>query len=138
MPPRRLPVAIRDRVKHELDAMCKNGIIEPVNEPSPWVSALLVLKMRNETLRICIDPKHLNAALKRSVYYMPTIEDVLPQLNKAKVFSTVDATQGFNHLCLDAESTALITFETPFGRYRWIRLCFGISPAPEIFQARMH
>jgi hypothetical protein len=44
MPPRRLPVAIRDSVKHELDAMCKNGIIEPVNEPSPWVSALLVLQ----------------------------------------------------------------------------------------------
>jgi hypothetical protein len=138
MPPRRLPVAIRDRVKHEVDAMCKNGIIEPVNEPSPWVSALLVLQKRNGTLRICIDPKHLNAALKRSVYYMPTIADVLPQLNKAKVFSTVDATQGFNHLCLDAESAALTTFETPFGRYRWLRLCFGISPAPENFQARMH
>jgi len=69
---------------------------------------------------------------------MPTIEDILPQLSKAKVFSTVDATKGFNHLCLDDESAALTTFETPFGRHRWRRLCFGISPAPEIFQARMH
>jgi len=46
--------------------------------------------------------------------------------------------QAFNHLCLDRESAALTTFETPFGRYRWKRLCFGITPAPEIFQAKMH
>ena len=138
MPPRRLPIPIKDEVKRELDEMCKNDIIEPVTCPSPWVSALLVVHKPNGKLRICIDPKYLNAALKRSVYVMPTIEDVLPQLSKAKVYSTVDATKGFNHLCLDEESAALTTFETPFGRYRWRRLCFGISPAPEIFQARMH
>ena len=138
MAPRRLPIPIKDEVKRELDEMCKNGIIEPVTHASPWVSALLVVHKPNDKLRICIDPKYLNAALKRSVYMMPTIEDILPQLSKAKVFSTADATHGFNHLCLDDESAELTTFETPFGRYRWKRLCFGISPAPEIFQARMH
>ena len=71
------------------------------------------------------------------MYTMPTIEDILPHLSKAKVFCTVDATKGFNHLCLDDESAALMTFKTPFGHYRWRRLCFGIL-APEIFQARMH
>jgi len=82
----------------------------------------------------------LNAALKRSacVYMMPTIDDILPELTKARVFSTVDVAQAFNHLCLDRESAALTTFETPFGRYRWKRLCFGITPAPEVFQAKMH
>ena len=44
----------------------------------------------------------------------------------------------FWHLKLDDASSRLTTFETPFGRYRWLRLPFGISPAPEIFQARMH
>ena len=56
----------------------------------------------------------------------------------SRVFSTVDVAQAFNHLCLDRESAALTTFEMPFGRYRWKRLCFGITPAPEIFQAKMH
>lgn len=138
LPPRRLPIAIKDRVKAELDEMCRNGIIEPVNEPSSWISALLVVHKPNNKLRIAIDPRPLNLALKRCHYPMPTIDDVLPLLTKAKVFSTVDVTQGFNHLRLDRESAALTTFQTPFGRYRWLRLATGISPAPELFQRKMH
>ena len=138
MPPRRLPLPLKERVKQELDELCKNDIIEPVTQPSEWVSPLFVVHKPNGRLRICIDPKHLNAALKRSVYMMPTIDDILPELTKARVFSTVDVAQAFNHLCLDRESAALTTFETPFGRYRWKRLCFGIITAPEIFQAKMH
>ena len=96
--------------------MCRNGIIEPVSEASPWVSALLVITKPNGRLRICLDPRSLNKALKRSVYAMPTVDDILPQLAKAQVFSIVDATQGFTHVKFDKESSALITFETPFSR----------------------
>lgn len=55
MPPRRLPVPIRDEVKRELDAMCRDGIIEPVTGPSTWVSALLVVRKPNGKIRICIE-----------------------------------------------------------------------------------
>jgi len=58
MPPRRLSVPIKDRVKKELDLLCKQGIIEPVIAPIPWVSALVVVNKPNGDLRICIDPKH--------------------------------------------------------------------------------
>lgn len=138
MPPRRLPVPIKQAVKQELDAMCRHGIIEPVTEPSTWISALLVVRKPNGKIRICIDPKPLNKALKRSHYPMPTIQDVLPLLTKAKVFSTVDAKQGFWNVKLDKPSSALTCFETPWGRYRWLRMCFGISPAPELFMSKMH
>ena len=139
MPLRRLPIGVRDKVATELQRMEENGIIESVTEPSSWVSALLVVtKANGNGIRICIDPKPLNKALKRAHYRMPTIDDILPQLSGAKIFSTVDAKDGFWHLKLDQESSRLTTFETPFGRYRWRRLPFGISPAPEIFQARMH
>jgi hypothetical protein len=138
MPLRRLPIPIKDKVQCELQQMCQDGIIEPVSEPSPWISALLVVAKPDGRVRICIDPKPLNKALKRSHYPMQTIEDVLPQLANAKVFSTVDAKNGFWALKLDKESSKLTTFETPFGRYRWLRLPFGVSPAPELFQARMH
>ena len=138
MPQRKLPVAIRDRVKEELDRLCRDDIIEPVTEPTAWISALLVVVKPNNKLRICIDPKPLNKALKRQHYPTMTIDDVLPQLTKAKVYSSIDTTQGFHHLPLDKESSYLTTFATPFGRYRWKRLCFGISPAPEIWQAKMN
>jgi len=69
---------------------------------------------------------------------MPTIEDVLPQLVSAKVFSTVDAKDGFGHIKLDDASKRLTIFETSFGQYRRLRLPFVISPATDTFQARMH
>ena len=69
---------------------------------------------------------------------MPTIEDILPQLSGVKVMSSVDCKEGFFHLKLDNESSFLTTTETPFGRIRWLRLPFGISPAPELFQYRLH
>jgi len=69
-------------------------------------------------IRICIDPKSLNKALLRDHYPLPTIDDVLPKLANAKVFSTVDAKNAFWHLALDEESSKLTTFETPFGKFR--------------------
>ena len=137
MPLRRLPIAIKDKVKAELDELTRNDIIAPVNEPSEWISALLVVAKPNG-VRICIDPKlTLNKALLRNHHLMPTLDDILPDLTKAKCFSSVDAAHAFWHVELDDESSRLTVFETPFGRYRWKRLCFGISVAPEEFQSRL-
>ena len=65
------------------------------------------------------------------------IDDLLPLLANAKVFSVVDAKNGFWHVQLDSESSLLTTFSTPWGRFRWTRSPFGISPAPEEFQRRL-
>ena len=65
------------------------------------------------------------------------IDDLLPLPAKANVFSVVDARNGFWHVQLDNESSFLTTFGTPWGRFRWTRMPFGISPAPEEFQRRL-
>jgi len=93
-----------------------------VREPSAWISALLVVTKANGDIRICIDPKPLNKELLRDHYPMPTIDDVLPQLANAKDFTTVDTRNTFWHLALDEESSKLSTFETPFDKFRWLRL----------------
>src|SRR6267154_2273273 len=59
MPLRKLPVPIKDKVKLELESMIEQGIIEPVKDPSDWISAVLVVAKANGKLRICIDPKPL-------------------------------------------------------------------------------
>ena len=135
--PRRVAVAIKQELKQKLDELEKKKIIAKVTEPTDWMSSLLVVKKPNK-LRVSLDPKPLNKALKRSNYMMPTIEDVLPKLTKARVFSVLDAKDGFWQIKLTEESSYLTTFGSCFGRYRWLRCPFGISVAPEEFQRRQH
>ena len=108
-----------------------------VIEPTDWISSQVVVRKGNK-LRLCIDPRDLNKALKRSHYPMPTIEEVLPELSKAKIFSVADAKNGFWQIKLDEPSSYLTTFWTPFGRYRWLRMPFGLATAPEEYQRRQH
>lgn len=87
---------------------------------------MVVVWKPNGNMRICLDPKDLNKVLKRSHYPLPTIEDILPDLSRAKVFSTFDVKNGVWHIELDYESSKLTTFNTPFGRYHWLCLSFGL------------
>ncbi|KAK3730127.1 hypothetical protein QZH41_004833 [Actinostola sp. cb2023] len=137
MPPRRVPVAVKGKLKAELDRLTKRKVISPVEEPTDWVSSMIAVMKPNGTVRLCIDPQHLNQALKRCHYPLPIIEELLPELTKARVFSKADLKEGFLQVQLDEESSKLTTFQTPWGRYRWHRLPFGIAPAPEIFQIKL-
>ena len=85
-------------------------------------------------IRICLDPRDLNKALKRPKYQMPTLEELLPKLGKAKVLSTLDAKDGFYQIALDKQSSMKTAFRTPYGRYCYKRMPFGISVAPEEFE----
>ena len=104
--------------------------------PTEWISSMVVVAKPNK-IRICLDPKDLNKAVLRPKYQMPTLEEILPKLNGAKVFTTLDAKDGFHQIGLDEESSKLTTFWTPFGRYRYLRLPFGISVAPEEFECKL-
>ena len=137
-PPRKLPIALQEAVKSELDAMVEKKVIAPVTEPTPWVSSMVVVQKKNNTLRICLDPRDLNRAIMRSHYPLPTIEQVATRLHKAKIFTVLDAKTGFWQVRLDQKSSYLTTFNTPFGRCRWRRMPFGISSAPEVWQQRMN
>ena len=86
---------------------------------------------------ICLDPQELNKVIQRPKCQMPTLEELLPKLCKAKVFSTLDAKDGFYQISLDEASSKLTTFWTPFGRYRYLRMPFGISLAPEEFESNL-
>ena len=80
-PSRRVPVALRLRIKAELDSLTKWGIIKPVSEPTDWVSAMVTATKKSGELRICNDPRPLNKALKREHFPLCTLDDVLPELS---------------------------------------------------------
>ncbi|XP_062516385.1 uncharacterized protein K02A2.6-like [Corticium candelabrum] len=138
IPVRRVPVAMRQPLKAELDKLERTGVIEKISRPTKWMSSMVAVKKANGTIRICLDPKPLNRALKRSRYQIPVLDDILPQLANAKVFTVADVKSGFWHIELDQKSRELTTFGTPFGRYCYKRMPFGISVAPEVFQRRLH
>ena len=116
-PPRRVPVALRNHIKEKLDEMV----------------AMLVIVKPNK-LRICLDPRDLNKAIRREHYQLPTVEEVATRLSQAKKFTVVDAKDGFWQKRLDTESSYKTTFNTPFGRYRWNRTPLGVCSAPEVWQ----
>lgn len=135
--PHNVPVALKARVKEQLDKYMRDGHITTITEPTPWISNMVVIA-KPDKVRICIDPKHLNQALQRSHYHMPTLEDILYKLPKARLFTLVDVRDAFLHCKLDDESSFMTTFWTPWGRMRWCKLPFGVSVAPEIYQRKQH
>ena len=115
-PPRKIPIALLEPPREKLTEM----------ERTPWVSSMLVIDKRKvkekitplskNDVRICIDPKHLNKALKRPHYPMVTVEEVANRLSGAKSFMSLDACSGYWQLPVDDESSKLLAVNTPWGR----------------------
>ena len=137
-PPRRIPIAVQDQVKDELNRMVAKQVITPVTEPTEWVSSMVAtIKKNKKDVCICIDPRDLNKAILRPHYPSRTIEEVTSRMPGAKIFSVLDASTGFWQIPLDHESSLATTFNTPYGRYRFLRMPFGITSASEVFQKTM-
>lgn len=128
-PPRKVPAATKKCLKEELDKLSKEGLIAPVRKPTSWVSSLVIIT-KGDKMPFCLDPKDLNKALRRSHCPMTTLDQILPDLSHAKLFTVLDAKNGFWHIQLDDESCDLTSFNTLFGRYKWLQMPFGISTAP--------
>ncbi|UYV80773.1 K02A2.6-like [Cordylochernes scorpioides] len=136
--PRRIPIPLLNKTKEQLDQMVEKGVIEKVEQPTDWCAPMVIVpKPSSNDLRICVDLTALNKFVKREHYPIPSVEYTLAQMGGAKLFSKLDANSGFWQIPLSEESSNLTTFLTPFGRYRFKRLPFGISSAPEVFQRKM-
>jgi hypothetical protein len=135
--PRRIPHPLLKKVQEELDSMVKQGVISPVEVPTDWCSGLVPVIKPTGKIRICVDLTALNKAVKREIYPMKTVQENLAKLANGKIFSKLDANSGFWQIPLHEDSKLLTTFITPFGRFAFNRLPFGITSAPEIFQRTM-
>lgn len=126
--PRKIPFAWRQKVKDELDEMCKKGIIRPAEDtPSNFISPLVVVQKANGKLRICVDFTKLNQYVIRPVHpFQAPWEAVSNIPSVATYFSTMDATSGYWQLELDEESQKLTTFLTPWGRFQFLRAPMGL------------
>ncbi|MCG8046730.1 MAG: RNase H-like domain-containing protein [Candidatus Thiodiazotropha endolucinida] len=130
---RRIPFHMREKVEKELERLESLDIIEKVDGPTDWVSPIVIAPRKNGDIRICVDMRKANEAIKRERHITPTIDDITANLNGAKVFTKIDMNNGFHQCELSQESRNITVFSTHVGLRRYKRLNYGISASPEIF-----
>ena len=135
-PARRIPYAREEKLKATLKRLEEQGIVASVDQATDWVSNLVITEKKNGSIRVCLDPKPLNTAIKRERHMIPTPADVQRKLSGCKTFTVLDMRDAFWHVRLSGESSYKCTFNTPWGRKRFLRMPFGISSASEVLQKR--
>ena len=136
-PPRSVPLGMQSAYRAELDRLVEEGIITEVHEHTECINSIVPVMKEDESLRLCLDPKDLNKAIERNQWYARTLDDILPELAQSKYFTIKDAMSGFWHMLLDLRSSLLTTFNTPWGKYRWLRMPFGLKVFGDVFQERL-
>lgn len=106
-PPRKVPVAVKKQLKAQLEKLTNEGVLAPV---TPRLVSSMVTVISQGKMIICIDPRDLKSTQKKP----------LPHAN-------YHTKNGFWHVQLDEESSYLTTFNTLYGRYRWLKMAFGID-----------
>ena len=123
---RKIPFALQDKLKSELNRMTKMGIIKLVSEATEWGNSLVIVFKLNWPLQICLNAYNLNKAIQKKNFQMPTVEEIFADIHGAKFFSKLDARNGFWQIPIDEDSSKLLTFSTPFGGYEFTYLPYGI------------
>lgn len=97
-PYRRVPAPLEKRVDDKIDEMLQQGIIEKVTGVAKWISQMVIAPKDEDDVRVCVDMRRANTAIERENHPLPTMDDFLPQLNGAKVFSKLDVKQAYHQV----------------------------------------
>ncbi len=106
----------------------------PDNEATPWVSPIVAVPKKDGQVRICVDVRLPNKAIRRVRHPIPTVNGISHSLNGVQYFSKLDLSQAYHQLELEEQSRYITTFSTHLGLYRYKRLNYGTNAAAEMFQ----
>ncbi|GFU49995.1 hypothetical protein TNCV_2362701 [Trichonephila clavipes] len=130
--PRRLAFTERQEVNKQIEEWLNEGIIRPSS--AEYASPIVMVKKKDGSSRICIDYRKLNQKLVKDKFPLPIIEDVLDTLQEAKEYSTLDLRNGFFHVDVDEDCRKYTSFIVPDGQFGFIKVPFGLSTSPGVFQ----
>ena len=122
-------------VKEEIDKMLEVGVIR--NSHSSWSAPIIVVPKGDGGKCLVIDYRALNKVTRKFVWPMPKVEDIFSQLNGAKYFSTLDLRARYHHIGLTTDSIPKTAFTSPFGKYEYVKVPFGLAQMPAYFQELM-
>ena len=130
-PSRKIPYNLRQKLLDKLIDLKENDIIEKIKGPTTLVSPLVIVPKRDGDIRITIDMRVANQAIKRERHSIPTVEEIVQEMNEACHFSKLEISSGYHKLELDAASREITNFSTSFGPRRHKRLTLGDTSASE-------
>ena len=97
---RKIPFHLRAKVDSELNRLQQEDIIEkvPDNDETDWISPVAIVPKEDEQIRLCVDMRAANTAIKRVCHPIPTVRDISLDLNGAKYFTKLDMSQAYHQL----------------------------------------
>ena len=133
--PYRVPDRMKEAVKKEIEKLLEMGVAEPSH--SPWASPIVPVVKKDGSLRLCVDYRKLNNVTEPDPYYMVTLDEILEKVGNSKCLSKLDLSKGFYQIGIEEGSREKTAFITPFGKFHFNRMPFGLRNAPAIFQRGM-
>jgi hypothetical protein len=134
--PYRMPPAELAELKKQLQELLDKGFIRP--STSPWGCPALFVKKKDESLRMCVDYRPLNAVTIKNKYPLPRIDVLFDQLVGAKVFSKIDLRSGYHQNKIRVSDIPKTAFSTRYGLYEFLVMSFGLTNAPAYFMYLMN
>ena len=137
--PHCVPHAVQPKLKEEPNRMLKLGVIQKldINEASDWVHTLVIVIKPNGKLCVCLDPRTLNSVLRHNIHNAKRFVDIISKVKGFTHISKIDADSKFWTLPLDPSSQLLTTFDTPWGRFCFMKLPFRLCKSQYFFQYYM-
>ena len=150
--PYTLPLKHYEWVQREIESLERAGVI--TKSMSKWASPIVIAPKKSAPgeppkRRLCVDFRKVNELQQEvitagktkgqiSIHPLPKIDEMYAKLKGAKVFSMIDLRSGYHHIALGKSSRAKTTFVTPFGKYEFLMVPFGLAQAPAYFQLLMN
>ena len=132
---RMAPAELRE-LKEQLKDLLEKGFIWP--SMSPWGTPMLFVRIKDGTLRMCIDYRQLNKVTVKNKYPLPRIDDLFDQLQGAKCFSKIDLRSGYHQVRVREKDIPKTAFRTRYGHYEFLVMSFGLTNAPAVFMDLMN
>ena len=137
VPQKPYPIAMKhyEWVKDEIEKLLTTKVI--CTSHSSWSAPIIVVPKGDGGKHLIIDYRALNKVIRNFTWPMPKVEDIFSKLNRATYFTTLDLCTGYHHIPLGKSSIPKTAFNSPFGKYEYVKVLFGLEQAPAYFQELM-
>ena len=132
--PRRLTLLMKKQFGNKIQKLLEQDFIEPATSSPKWVSPLVCVPKKDADVRLCVDMRKANTVIIRNYYLTFTLDEILYEVNGAKIFSKFDLAQGYHQIVIDEKSRHITTSRIIQGLFRYKRLLFGAKNSFEGFQ----